>query len=710
MLIDLEKYVRQLLPPNRREPIHIGLSLLLFHPIEAIIRAFNDYVYDSQFDTGTPGQVGVLEYLLQVYVDPNARVIESDGVLYDFVVLVATPSQHGKARKLIDRHKLAGKRYDVATQVSWGGGVTGGFGFLAGLPTVSSEIQGQWVIAVGVNEAGRYLTRFVNQSTGKVFVGATLEYTGSNQFQLAVDQPGTYKITVGVLTAFVTAVAGGLVCDLVYLDQVPGESGAQSLAMRWQAGVRQLFIHLYSSRADLQPFTTKIRSGATIVHQFNWNAPQGQWHNLPTIADGSYTVEVVDKQGCVTSQRAITFTAEPAPGTLTLGTINVTLVSGIYRVEVNFTGGTPGHVVEVLTSDDVQIVNGLATDGAQKVLNLPSNTPSQIVKVRVTDSLGASVQDTSVTLPGASCDLVYRDQHPGEEGLPSLAMRWQAGVRQLFIHLYSSRADLQPFTTKIRSGATIVHTFTWNNPQGQWHNLPTIADGAYTVEVTDKQGCQTSQRAITFAAQPAQALAIGSVVVTKIGEIFRLLVNVSGGTAPYTLAVLNAADGTIISVSSVPSGQKAIDLPSGTLPQTVKVRATDAVSAQVTYSNVVLGTGNLTPVILSKGYTSLMDIEITGSPGSWLITDKSNRSPQSGYQWWYYVGSKLIKTSSRLVNEPWQGNHPGRVMKLSVKTTVTELWRWSTFHPGNPDFDPNAGQYFDKGDTGAVTTFFFKEN
>jgi hypothetical protein len=123
-------------------------------------------------------------------------------------------------------------------------------------------------------------------------------------------------------------------------------------------------------------------------------------------------------------------------------------------------------------------------------------------------------------------------------------------------------------------------------------------------------------------------------------------------------------------------------------------------------SATTLAAGSLTPAILSQGYDDVMKIQITGTPGNWLISDLCTRQPQSGYEWWYFVGSKIIKTSTPLTNEPWNGNQPGRVLKMGGKIGLDSFNRWS--NDGGWYYDANAGMYFERSDCGGVTTFMFR--
>lgn len=114
------------------------------------------------------------------------------------------------------------------------------------------------------------------------------------------------------------------------------------------------------------------------------------------------------------------------------------------------------------------------------------------------------------------------------------------------------------------------------------------------------------------------------------------------------------------------------------------------------------------PVIMSQGYTNILDLRISGTPGNWLLSDLCTREPQDGYEWWYVVGSKVVKTATPLANEPWQGNQPGRVLKMGGKLGLDTFNRWDLNAGEGGYHDRNAGMFFEHGDVGGFTTFMFK--
>ncbi len=209
LLIDIEKYVRQLLPPNRRLPKHIAFATVLFKPLELLIDEFNAFVYDSQFDVGTPGQVAVLEFVLQNYVHPNIRILDGDGSRVDFRVLVPeglSQQERGEVVRLVERSRMRSKRYEVSDSIDWGSGgsdpVTG-LAFLPGHPFVTL-VGDTYLLQWGVNKAGVYPTKIYNLTNGDVFRDMDLEYSGG-AFVHSLPSNGLWVIQVASLSKTVNA-------------------------------------------------------------------------------------------------------------------------------------------------------------------------------------------------------------------------------------------------------------------------------------------------------------------------------------------------------------------------------------------------------------------------------------------------------------------------------------------------------------------------
>ncbi len=216
MLVDIEKYVRQLLPPNRRLPKHIGFVTALFRPIESLIEQYNNFQFDSQFDTGTPGQVAVLEYILQSYVHSNIKILGADGVRIDFRVLVPaalTSAEIAEVTRILERYRLRSKRFEISVVADWGNGGVDPVYSLKWLnaPTIISNEHSPWILLFGVNKEGQYPTTITNTTTGTVVFDGPMNFNGTELFDFYLPEAGNYRLTVGGLSATVKAQAPNLI-------------------------------------------------------------------------------------------------------------------------------------------------------------------------------------------------------------------------------------------------------------------------------------------------------------------------------------------------------------------------------------------------------------------------------------------------------------------------------------------------------------------
>jgi len=119
----------------------------------------------------------------------------------------------------------------------------------------------------------------------------------------------------------------------------------------------------------------------------------------------------------------------------------------------------------------------------------------------------------------------------------------------------------------------------------------------------------------------------------------------------------------------------------------------------------------VSPYVLVSGYNNILNLQITGTSGNWVMNDVAPHKLDPGYEWWYFLGGKSVKTASNLKDEPWKGNQPGRVIKMAGKVGL------GTFNKWEPDpqragsggyYDTKAGQTLEDNSIGGVTTFIFK--
>jgi hypothetical protein len=123
------------------------------------------------------------------------------------------------------------------------------------------------------------------------------------------------------------------------------------------------------------------------------------------------------------------------------------------------------------------------------------------------------------------------------------------------------------------------------------------------------------------------------------------------------------------------------------------------------------GGNPLTPKISSTGFPEVLTLSIVADPGlsdSWLISDLGTVSLPAGYEWSYFIGNKWVKRQTNLVNEPWQSNSPGRIVKMATKIGLDTLNRWPCPNEGcGYYYQADAVAQLVPGARGGLTTFIF---
>ncbi|WP_019945897.1 galactose-binding domain-containing protein [Dyadobacter beijingensis] len=119
----------------------------------------------------------------------------------------------------------------------------------------------------------------------------------------------------------------------------------------------------------------------------------------------------------------------------------------------------------------------------------------------------------------------------------------------------------------------------------------------------------------------------------------------------------------------------------------------------------------LAPKISSSGFPEILNLSIVAdpaNPGGWLLSDVGTVSLPAGYEWSYFIGSKWLRTTANLTNEPWQASVPGRVVKMATKIGLDTLNRWPCPPEGCTYYYQNdAVAQLAPGARGGLTTFIF---
>ncbi|MDB4533776.1 gliding motility-associated C-terminal domain-containing protein [Vicingaceae bacterium] len=262
-------------------------------------------------------------------------------------------------------------------------------------------------------------------------------------------------------------------------------------------------------------------TSGTSPYTYQWNDPASQTGQTATgLCDGTYIVTVTDLNGC--SENDTVIIVEPTPISVTPITTNSTCGNSDGTADVSgSTGGTGTHTYNwPALSTTIPNPTGLAA-GTYTVEITDANLCMQSFLVTISDANGPTV---SVTPTNASCDGVCDGQATvTASGTASFSYLWQTGGQ----------------TTPTITG---------------------LCAGNYSVEVTDGNGCITTEP-VTIIDNTAITATVSTIETTCNGDCNgSALVTPNGGTAPYSYSWTggNAAGQTINAVGGLCAGNYTV--------------------------------------------------------------------------------------------------------------------------------------------------------
>lgn len=243
-------------------------------------------------------------------------------------------------------------------------------------------------------------------------------------------------------------------------------------------------------------------SGGTPPYSYAWNTNPVQTSSTATgLAAGNYLLIVTDSVGCVdTLQVAI---AQPAPLVATASSSPV-LCRGenTGSTAVTVTGGTTPYVY---------LWNTMPVQTTAATTNIPAGAYS----VLVTDSNGCTAT--------ASVNVLQ----------PSAALSAMATVSGSVFCYGAASGALNAAAT----GGTAPYAYAWNTTPVQTTPAAIgLTAGAYTVTVTDSNGCTDTASAILQQPDSLALVATATDVSCYAAGNGTATVSASGGTAPYSIA------------------------------------------------------------------------------------------------------------------------------------------------------------------------------
>ncbi|MEO8151221.1 MAG: gliding motility-associated C-terminal domain-containing protein [Bacteroidia bacterium] len=241
-------------------------------------------------------------------------------------------------------------------------------------------------------------------------------------------------------------------------------------------------------------------SGGTSPYSYNWSdgATVQNLNNLPA---GNYSVLITDANGCLNIAYANVQQPVAALNGSPTSTTNVSCFGGNNgNIDLTVIGGT--------TPYSYQWSNGETT---QNLNNLPAGTYT----VTVTDANGCTAQVAGIAInqPGASVSA-----NPNSTTNVSC--------------YGGNNGDI----TLNVNGGTSPYTYQWSNGETT-QNINNLPAGAYTVTVTDTNGCTTQVASIAINQPGASVSAVPS-STTNVncygGNNGSINLSVNGGTSPYS--------------------------------------------------------------------------------------------------------------------------------------------------------------------------------
>lgn len=398
---------------------------------------------------------------------------------------------------------------------------------------------------------------------------------------------------------------------------------------------------------------TAIPAGGTPGYTYLWNPGAGTTSTITGLSNGTYTLTVTDANGCSASAFAIV-TQPPALIAGHSGLVHVRCF-GASNGSVNATavGGTPGYTY-------------LWAPGGQTTAAI-TGLPAGSYTVTVTDSRGCTSQDISVinqppllTVSMSSTPLTCFGAANGTAtatpsgGTPGYVYTWMpgaltgstqtglvAGTYTVTVRdsklcsvtttvLVTQPASINLTTSVVNStcstangqasvtatGGVPPFTYLWSPTGGTGSTATGLLAGAYTVVVTDANGCTATQWAnINDASGPTATIFSITNVSCFGGNDGSASVGVVGGLGPYTYTWLPAGG----------SAPVATGLTAGTYTVTV-LDANGCLSNATTSPNIT------EPPPLAIVVTT-SDVSCFGDNNGTAIASASGGTPGYSYLW-----------------------------------------------------------------------------
>lgn len=408
-------------------------------------------------------------------------------------------------------------------------------------------------------------------------------------------------------------------------------------------------------------FATVMPSGGTPGYTYNWSPSGATAATSSSLAAGNYTATITDAMGCITT--AVATITQPTPLQATLTSTNVTcngLNNGIGNLA--YSGGTgPYTFLWFPTLNNTPNVN-----------TLPPGTHT----VQITDNLGCvTTRTTTITQPAALTAVVSSTNSNCLQANGSMCV--------------------------VAGGGAGGYTYQWtSNPLFTNSCINGVTAGAYTVTVTDVNGCTISGVAlINDIAGPTLVVTNTTAVSCFGGNNGSATTSISGGTGTISILWSYLAQ-TTQNVNNLPAGFHSITITdaagciaTGSVNITQPPQLNSAITnvTHVTCSGASNGTATMLLNGGTPGYTYLWtptaqssSVAVSMGPGTYtcFVTD-ANGCPTSQTVT-INQPNPLVINSFSVTNLTCFNNNTGQITTNITGGTPAYTLVWSPTQPGNP--------------------------
>ncbi|MDO9188068.1 MAG: PKD domain-containing protein [Bacteroidia bacterium] len=322
---------------------------------------------------------------------------------------------------------------------------------------------------------------------------------------------------------------------------------------------------------------TVIASGGTPVYGYSWSPTGGNGPTGTVLASGTYTITITDLNGCITTDSAII--TQPSQALSATSTVsNITcfgLTNGTAKIVP--VGGTPGFSYQW--------------------------NPS------------VSISDTASGLSVGNYNIMVTDTNSCQTNL-SLSISQPAVLGGTLASVNPSCNLSNGSITPQISGGTYPYTYLWSPGASTNYGINGLAQGNYSVQITDALNCSLSLSA-SLTDIPVPILSISSIDAVSCfgGSDGSSTITISQGVAPYA-------------INWSPSGGNSLTATSLT-SDTYTVTIIDASGCEISDSAVVT---EPTPIDLSA--LTVNDVLCYGgNSGSISIVPSGGTGPLYTYSW-----------------------------------------------------------------------------